>query len=289
MTQQELEKRIEKLKADPLVVVPRNGDLRVYSPSDPTNSYVVRGTSGAYQCNCPDFQYHQFDPGWRCKHILAAMEAIERGQAPSGQTRSVEEEERLAIQEEGGRRESPKVETHLNGDTQMLIKRSISPDGRIDSLSVEFGCPVANMPPEEVRRRALYTLSLQTDIVRCFLHGQMKSNGEPLRQVNPDSPEVEKAIPARMVDIGCMDGRWGLRHFINIEADGKKLKLFGVERQIADFIREAGYPQFAEHVYKGKELNLQCRIITEPSRDGRYLNVARVLPIQSQLPQRRIH
>ncbi len=289
MTQQELERRIESMKADPLVVVPQNGDLRVYSPSDPANSYMVTGDPGSLQCTCPDFQYHRTDPGWRCKHILAAMDTIERRQPPSGRRRSVEEEERLAIQEEGKRQELAKAHAPLNGDTHMLIKRSVSPDGRIDSLSVEFGSPVAHMPLSEIRSRALQTLSLQSEIVRCFLHGQVKGNGEPVRQTNPDSPEASTAIPARMVEIGCMDGHWGSRFFIDIEANGRKLKLFGTYWQLGAFIKAAGYPEYAEDLYKGKELNLQCRIITQPSKDGRFLNVAKVLPPQAQMPQRRIN
>ena len=35
-----------------------------------------------------------------------------------------------------------KIAWSANGPTQMVVKRSVSPDGRIDSLSVEFTAPV---------------------------------------------------------------------------------------------------------------------------------------------------
>ena len=38
-----------------------------------------------------------------------------------------------------------------NGSAQMLIKRSVSPDGRIDSVSVEFSMPVSDISNGEIK------------------------------------------------------------------------------------------------------------------------------------------
>src|SRR5207302_10016801 len=61
-----------------------------------------------------------------------------------------------------------------NGSAQMLIKRSVSPDGRIDSVSVEFSMLVADISNGEIKEKASKTLQLQKEIVSAFL----KLNGE---------------------------------------------------------------------------------------------------------------
>ncbi len=58
--------------ADERLVISRTDDgFRVYSPADPTKSYAVGGGPDNPTCTCSDFQYHQGDPRFRCKHILA--------------------------------------------------------------------------------------------------------------------------------------------------------------------------------------------------------------------------
>src|SRR5207247_9184357 len=61
-----------------------------------------------------------------------------------------------------------------NGSTQMLIKRSVSPDGRIDSVSVEFSMPVSDISNGQIKDKALKILQLQKEIVGTFL----KLNGQ---------------------------------------------------------------------------------------------------------------
>ena len=63
----------------------------------------------------------------------------------------------------------------------MLIKRSVSPDGRIDSLSVEFDCPVEEQSLEETVGRARKILELQREIVGHF---------EPIREVRRRRPRT---------------------------------------------------------------------------------------------------
>lgn len=82
-----------------------------------------------------------------------------------------------------------------------------------------------------------------------------------------------------MVNIGGMDGKWGRRLFINLQANGQSLKLFGNKTQLADAIRNAGFPRMAERIEEGVALRAPCRVITKPSPDGKYVNVERVLPL----------
>ena len=85
-----------------------------------------------------------------------------------------------------------------------------------------------------------------------------------------------------MVAVGGMDGRWGRRLFLTIEADGKMLRLFGTEKRLAEAITAAGFPDVAKKVAEGLTLDLPCRVVTVPSPDGRFQNVERVLPAQTR-------
>jgi len=68
----------------------------------------------------------------------------------------------------------------------MLIKRSVSPDGRIDSVSVEFSMPVADISNGEIKDKALKTLQLQKEIVGASL----KLNGQKAPQTRFRSNNV---------------------------------------------------------------------------------------------------
>lgn len=176
MTSNEREKRSERSGIEPLVFSRVEGGIKVYSAADPKKSYVVSGTPEAPTCTCPDFCSHASDSQWRCKHILLASSQLYKWHAERAASDSYEEE-RKAIQEERkpptehqaqADRMPPAEPVSVNGSFQMLIKRSVSPDGRIDSLSVEFACPVEKIPVKDTKERALKTLQLQSDIGRRF-------------------------------------------------------------------------------------------------------------------------
>src|SRR5439155_24843954 len=100
-----------------------------------------------------------------------------------------------------------------NGSAQMLIKRSVSPDGRIDSVSVEFSMPVSDISNGEIKDKAVKTLQLQKEIVGAFL----KLNGQkapannaagspaPIPQGNQGNGDG-KPVFARMIDVGKVNG-----------------------------------------------------------------------------------
>ena len=109
-------------KAESLVISRTEDGFRVYAPADPAKSYIVGGGPDEPTCTCPDFEYYQGRPGVYCKHIQAVLAQT------SAPTDSYDVEERRAIQEEN-LAEVPQ----RNRGAQMLLKRSVSPDGRIDS------------------------------------------------------------------------------------------------------------------------------------------------------------
>ncbi len=181
-----------------------------------------------------------------------------------------------------GKPAAPAASALQNG-AQMFLKRSVSPDGRIDSLSVGFTWPVDGLTGKDVSARIEKTLALQETVVARFRQ-QNGENGREKKQpaATPAGSSSSQAAPARMVVVSGMDGRWGRRLFITIEADGKMLRLFGTEKRLGDAIKDAGFPDVAKKVAEGLTLDLPCRVVTIPSPDGRFQNVERGLPAQGR-------
>jgi hypothetical protein len=257
---------------EPLVISRVDEGFRVYSVANPGQSYLVSGSAEAPVCTCSEFQNGTL--GSRCRHIEAVLARYGRGNGDA-EADNYAREERLAIQNEGrvaadqGRQAGPAV---------MLLKRSVSPDGRIDSLSIEFSAEVDGMAPNEVADRAARLLALQSAIVKGFLDGAKNGNGtQPKAEYNNGA---NGAALAEMVSIGGMDGKWGRRLFVNIQANGQSLRLFGNRSQLAEAIRTAGFPRMAERIEEGVALRVPCRVITKPSPDGKYINIERVLPVR---------
>jgi hypothetical protein len=193
-------------------------------------------------------------------HIETVMNRYGRG---NGQVEgdNYAREERLAIQNESriapdqGRQAGPAV---------MLLKRSVSPDGRIDSLSVEFTAEVDGMAANEVADSAARLLALQTAIVKGFLDGAKNGNGSRPEVVHDNG--ANGAALAEMVGIGGTDGKWGRRLFISFQANGQSLRLYGNRTQLAEAIRNAGFARMAERIEEGVALRVPSRVITKRRR-----------------------
>ncbi len=252
----------------PLVIMRTEGGFKVYSPAKPGVSYLVSGDSKNPHCTCSENAN-----GVRCVHIAAVLNSF----GASDEDRYAAEE-RSAIQDESRGAQDNGLRDRPSVPTQMLVKRSVSPDGRIDSLSVEFSAPVDESVAREVADRAARLLALQSAIVNGFLSGAKNGNGVRPTQENHNG--ASGAALAEMVGIGGMDGKWGRRLFIRIEANGHSLRLFGNKSQLAEAIKTAGFARMAERIEEGVALRVPCRVVTTPSQDGRFLNVERVLPVQ---------
>lgn len=254
------------MNTETLIISRVDDGFRVYSPANPNNSYIVSGSPEAPSCSCPDFQ-HAGSVNWHCKHIQGVIEQFGGSVPHAG--RSYEEEERLAIQNENAPAPQNLPYT-ASGISQMLLKRSVSPDGRIDSLSVEFSCSVEKATEGEIKSQARQALAIQTEIVNIFLGKPAKTESE--KRI-PDG-----SMPAKLLSIAGMNTKWGRRLFINVRANGDSLKLFGSSKQLSEAITAAGYPDLAKRIDEQMELNIPCRITTRQSEDGRYVNVDRVFP-----------
>lgn len=281
MTQQQLEKRKDRAENEVFVLSQTEDGYRVYNPAFPSKSYIVSGSPEAPACTCPDFEGHQNDPQWRCKHILAVLDHVQKSGSCAPPVATAVDEERTAIQEEANSKSRPApLPTVGNGTPQMLLKRSISPDGRIDSLSIEFSWPVEGTPREEIKDRAEKILDLQAEVIEVFLN--RNPNGKTDKAPGNGN---NGAVPAQMLEIAGINGKWGRRLFITIQANGNSLKLFGNKKELADAITTAGFPNFAANIAEGVRLNLPCLVTTKPSGDGRYTNIEKVLPVPMPQPQ----
>lgn len=265
-------------------VLSRTGDgCLVYAASDPQHVYLVAGSPDAPTCTCPDFRARFAEAGYRCAHIAAATPA-----SPEDALRVHDvAEERAAIQAESRPRKTRGSGAASNGHApliQMILKRSVSPDGRIDALSVELACPIDGLAPEAIEARAASALDIQTRIVRAFAGSKPPANGGNGHDKQASSAPPTGRVPATLLGVGGMDGKWGRRLFLNVQVNGRNSKLFGSVKQLEAVLDTAGYPEVG--IEEGATLNLPCQVIAAPSPDGRYLNIVQVFP-ENATPVRR--
>jgi hypothetical protein len=287
MTQAQLATRQERAAEGVLIASRAEEGFRVYSIDNPKAQYSVGYDGERMTCTCPDFEFHKSDPDWRCKHILA----VEPYQArPLPEVPEPEDEVPQNAEPDGNppnnpRKRKPAKEAAV--PITMLIKRSVSPDGRIDSVSVEFSMPVVDLKISEIKDRALTTLQLQREIVTSFL--QLNGHAAPQPQ-SPAKPSqtvlVRKAeegpVAAKMLDIGKVNGKWGDRLCITFDIDGQRTRLFGSPKQLAGHIGEAGYTVEPQSITPGLKLDVPCLVTTKPSEDGKYVNIDQVFALNQR-------
>ena len=261
---------------DTFVISKTPDGYRVYAVHQPSRSFMVKNDDGRWTCDCYDYASRKSDPAWRCRHILAV--------APMPANFAA------APEAEANGKGRPVPATHGERDepvppAQMLIKRSVSPDGRIDSVSVEFTLSVQGDSQSAITDKAVRTLRLQKEIVAQFLamngkaaepSPQPKPNGAPHGEGN-GQPEAGEPVPARITDISEIQGRWGPRLVLNVQVNGNRCALFGSPKQLASHLANAGCSYDPQDLRSGLQLNQPCRVITEPSKDGKYVNVVEIL------------
>ncbi|MHB8524360.1 MAG: hypothetical protein ACYDH9_26870, partial [Limisphaerales bacterium] len=230
-------------------------------------------------CTCEEFQKHLDDPEFTCKHIKAVEEHLLRQNHNGGGNGDAAAPVRSVTPTPAAPAESKR--TRSNGQAasadkqaQMLLKRSVSPDGRIDSLSVEFTVPVGKTATEDIKAQSAKILALQAEIVQAFLKG--KGSGAAQARSNP-APQGE---PAQLLAVSSMNTRKGHTLFLNVLVGKQTVKLFGDAGQLGEAVTAAGFPDVAPHLADGMSLNLPCRVVTR--QNGKYLNIDRVLPATAE-------
>jgi SWIM zinc finger len=289
MTDTQLEVRKERAENGTLVISKLDDGFRVYSVQNPSNMYHVRKDGERLTCTCPDFDVHKADTTWRCKHILALVPWMKRnGNGAAAPTEKPADQSPAPADSAQQPPSGPSLQLPQPippVPVQMMMKRSVSPDGRIDSISVEFSLPVSGYSNEEIKARALATLELQKEIVGSFLKLNGSKASPVFAQRNPQPPKPANGDGgptfARMIDVGRINTRRGESLCINFQVNGRHPRLFGSAKQLAEHITSAGYEIAPENIEDGLRLNLACRVVTKPTDDGKYLNVEKVLPLRN--------
>jgi len=283
MTQKE--RRTAEETEETLVITETEQGYRVYAPGNGKRTYVVTPDGDGFACSCGEYLRHaSSNPDWQCSHIQAVVSRMGGEDEARDEHRDATENEQATDQEARMPRKR-KATLPGNGGPQMVLKRSASPDGRIDSLSVEFACPVADLARSAITEKARTLLAVQADIMQAFLGRKEKA---PTPPPTPSQETTEPAVPARLLRVEGMDGKWGRRLFLTVQVNGEMTRLFGSQKQLAAQLAAAGFADIAEKVAEGLDLNLPCRVITKPSPDGRFVNVDRLLPADTPRTQARV-
>ena len=262
MTNDTFPKRIAQVVSDTFVIAREGDQFRMYAPGNPAEVSTVRITDKDTICTCTDFIENGGDPEFRCKHILALQKIPNGPPIPSAVRASSH---------------APKAETSVssgNGARHMLLKRSVSPDGRIDSLSVEFSLPMGSASDAEMVNRANAALAIQSVIIAGFLGKEKNGNGK-------DKTEGIKAgglKAARIVAFGFRPTKWGQRAALTFEVEGNRLTVFGSRERIREVLTFAGYPAIGKDLSTPFDTSLDCQVTVKKTEDGKYTNIDRIFP-----------
>lgn len=168
--------------------------------------------------------------------------------------------------------------------SRMLVKRSLSPDGELDSVMIEIHLAIDGLSDQTIKERGLKALRLESEIAREYL-GSIKSGLAPaaVRQ-NTDAaqrseePEVGSSpLDAVLLDMGKARGN---SYFVNVKVAGRTVKLFGTAHQLVAHITRTGHNLTPEAVSDGLTLNWACRATVKPSGNGKYLNIIQLFPAE---------
>lgn len=161
---------------------------------------------------------------------------------------------------------------------QMLVQRSLSPDGLINTVSVAINLVIDGLTTQEIKAKGMKALRLETEIAQGYLASlppsAPASKAEP--EINTNAVDEERfAAPARLLDISKAKND---TYFINVKVGGKKARLFGSARQLVTHLASIGQDLAPEAISEELQLDYACRAVTELGGDGRYLNVVKLLP-----------
>lgn len=258
-------------------IVARTGDgFKVYAPGgSPADVHRVRLEGSKSTCTCREYNAPGRGERVPCIHISVVL-AAQGGKLAQFALPPVAISPATAAPEAGASERRVSVSSD-DAEKHMLLKRSVSPDGRIDSLSVEFSLPVAKLSTSDIKASASKALALQTEIVESFLGKKGDANGHaPEKAPREDPPNG--TLYAEIKDVRAMDTKWGRRLYLAFFVNGEHLRLFGSHKRLGEILTFAGFPEYSHQIAEGLELHLPCRVIVEPSPDGRFMNVRRVFP-----------
>jgi len=139
---------------------------------------------------------------------------------------------------------------------------------------VEFSLSVGKLSVGDIKSLAQKSLALQSQIVDTFL--TRKGNGKD--QAPVENHETNGAVPAHITGVEAMPTKWGRRLYMTFQVNGEQVRLFGSLKRLGDALVLAGYSNVVRDLSEGLKVSLPCRVITQPTQDGRYQNIERIFP-----------
>jgi hypothetical protein len=262
MTNDTFPKRIAQVGSDTFVIAREGDQFRMYAPGNPAEVSTVRITDKETVCTCTEFIEKGGDSEFRCKHILAVQKIPNATRIPS------------AVRVPSHAPEPQTSVSSGNGARHMLLKRSISPDGRIDSLSVEFSLAVGSESETEMVEKANAALAIQSVIIAGFLGKESNGNGKD--ETKGVATNGLKA--AKIVAFGFRPTKWGQRAALTFEVEGDRLAFFGSRERLREVLNFAGYPAVGKDLSTPFDTDLACQVTVKKTEDGKYTNIDRVYP-----------
>ncbi|HEY6807097.1 MAG TPA: hypothetical protein VI306_26200 [Pyrinomonadaceae bacterium] len=235
-------------------VEPDGLGYRVVDPSRPNSPYLIEEVVNRFLCGCNDFE-----ESLTCQHVRAVLSY-------------------LAEEKRNGGNIGPQLKVASTNaepsSATMALRRSISPDGRIDSLTIEFSTPVDNTSFRDITARALNILKLQSVVTKEFLltaHAGRQSD-----RSNGHNQVV--TLNAKMIRIGDVPTKRDRPLFIEFHLEDHGARLFGTASELAQAITDAGYPYAPEEIFAGQTIDASCQVLIKSSRNPLYAEILRVLP-----------
>src|SRR5207247_3661289 len=101
------------------------------------------------------------------------------------------------------------------------------------------------MPLAAVAERGLQARALADDIIGRYLGPRPKPAAPNSAQTATTSRPPARGngngiVPATLVSVGGMDGRWGRRLYLQLESLGRPLRLFGTGKELGEARTRAG-------------------------------------------------
>lgn len=214
-------------------------------------------------------------------HLIAADETSQQPLVDESELLTSDYEPEVAPKGGGTLDTCSAVGAALSGPpTRMRVKRSLSADGHLDSVSVAIDLSIDGLTAQQIKAKGLKALWLESELAQEYLAGSGPlatfSKVEAKAEAKTEVADEEKfAAPARLLDVGKTKNN---TYFINVKVGGKRARLFGTARQLVTQLAGIGQDLTPEAISDGLQLDYACRAVTELGGDGRYLNVVKLLP-----------
>lgn len=267
---------VQAATQETLVVIKEGTGYKVYNPANAEMYYFVSGTKEAPNCSCLDFQNYRNVPNYRCPHIQAVFNGNGN---PASSPDPYDQEERRAIQEEARVAELEQLVSQIKLPPHMILKRSVSPDGRIDSLSIEFSSPVTLIEPGNAKAEAEKIMALQSEIAALFLNHATKQQSNGGNGQSQNHQNSNDYVIIQLTHIAGSQTKYGWRQYINARVNGKDVRLYGDHQKLSGFLRDAGYPDLGNNIHEGNQLNVQCRASIKHDPNNKYPVIEKLLPL----------